>query len=81
MGKKTIMAGVSRADAQQAERLVDEVAAAEILQISRRTLQAWRVKGGGPRYVRVGRAVRYSITDLNSWIDARKASSTSEHAA
>ncbi|MGJ0391177.1 MAG: helix-turn-helix transcriptional regulator [Methylocystis sp.] len=75
------MAGVSRADAQQAERLVDEVAAAEILQISRRTLQAWRVKGGGPRYVRVGRAVRYSITDLNSWIDARKASSTSEHAA
>lgn len=81
MGKKTTASSVARADAQQAERLVDEVAAAEILQISRRTLQAWRVKGGGPRYVRVGRAVRYSVTDLNSWIEARKASSTSEHAA
>ncbi|QGM99649.1 helix-turn-helix transcriptional regulator [Methylocystis parvus] len=81
MGKKITASGGGRADVQQAERLVDEAGAAEILQISARTLQAWRMKGGGPRYVRVGRSVRYSINDLNSWIEARKASSTSDNAA
>lgn len=83
MARKTITSksDAARAATQEAERLVDEGAAADILGVSVRTLQAWRVKGGGPVFVRVGRAIRYAISDLNTWIAGRKASSTSENAA
>ena len=36
-----------------------EMQAAIFLGVSARTLQAWRVRGGGPPYVKIGRAVRY----------------------
>ena len=48
--------------------LLSEVYAAELLGISTRTLQAWRTKGIGPNYVRVGRAVRYRRGDLLEYI-------------
>ena len=38
---------------------LNENQAAEFLGVSARTLQAWRVRGGGPRYVKIGRSVRY----------------------
>lgn len=31
--------------------------------ISARTLQRWRIEGRGPRYVKLGRSVRYRIVD------------------
>ena len=54
--------------------------AAERLSVSPLTLQKWRVTGGGPRYVKVGRGVRYDPVDLANWIEARKVNSTSEAA-
>ncbi|KAA6181768.1 helix-turn-helix domain-containing protein [Thiohalocapsa marina] len=39
--------------------LLTEREAALILSVSARTLQAWRVSGGGPEYVKLGRAVRF----------------------
>ena len=33
------------------ERLIDEKAAGEFLGVTRRTMQNWRLKGGGPKYV------------------------------
>src|SRR5262245_38424398 len=33
--------------------------AAKLLGVSPRTLQAWRLRGGGPPYLKIGRAVRY----------------------
>ena len=50
--------------------LLKEARVAEILSTSVRTLQAWRLKGMGPPYVRVGRAVRYGHADLVEWIEA-----------
>jgi predicted DNA-binding transcriptional regulator AlpA len=38
---------------------LNEFQAAEFLGLSVRTLQAWRVSGDGPSYVKMGRAVRY----------------------
>ena len=32
------------------------------------TLAKLRVKGGGPRFHRFGRAIRYSRVDLESWV-------------
>lgn len=57
--------------------LLNETKAAEYLGISIRTLQAWRVRGNGPVFVKLGRAVRYRPSDLNAWVDARMAASTS----
>ena len=58
-----------------------EVQAGEVLNISIRTLQAWRVRGGGPRFVRLGSAVRYRNDDLAAFIDERTVSSTSDPGA
>jgi excisionase family DNA binding protein len=52
------------------DSLVTEVQTAELLNISIRTLQAWRIKLAGPRFVRVGRAIRYRRSDLTAWIEA-----------
>jgi predicted DNA-binding transcriptional regulator AlpA len=51
-------------------RLLKEDAAAELMDVSVRTLQAWRARQAGPAYVRVGRNVRYRLRDIRSWIDA-----------
>ena len=37
-----------------------EMQAAIFLGVCVRTLQAWRVRGGGPPYFKIGRSVRYS---------------------
>jgi hypothetical protein len=50
--------------------LLTETQVAEILNLSIRTLQMWRVRRAGPKYVQVGRAVRYRRRDLIAWIDA-----------
>ncbi len=50
------------------DALLTEVQAADVLSVSVRTLQAWRAQGRGPRFVRVGRLVRYAKADLLEWI-------------
>jgi len=53
-------------------------AAATYTALSPRTLEALRVKGGGPRYIRIGRAVVYDTRDLDEWLSARVQTSTSD---
>jgi helix-turn-helix protein len=45
----------------------NESQAANLLGVSVRTLQAWRFRGGGPRYIKIGRAVRYQRKVLVSF--------------
>lgn len=45
--------------------------AARFLGLRKSTLEAWRCRGGGPAFVKFGRAVRYRLTDLNDWIESR----------
>ncbi|WP_295586882.1 helix-turn-helix domain-containing protein [uncultured Lamprocystis sp.] len=47
----------------------DEKREAERLGFSVRTLQQWRVKGGGPPYFKLGSAVRYDPVQVDSWLD------------
>lgn len=58
--------------------LLTEAQTADYLSISMRTLQAWRVRGGGPVFIRAGRSIRYRRRDLLGWIEANAATSTSE---
>lgn len=59
--------------------LINEKEAAAYLGYSVRALQGWRVRGGGPRFVKVsGRSVRYRRMDLNAWAESKLVASTSE---
>lgn len=53
--------------------------AARWLKLSESFLNKARLTGEGPRYVRLGRAVRYRGEDLEAWTAARLARSTSEY--
>jgi excisionase family DNA binding protein len=55
--------------------------AAAVLRLSERTLERWRVAGGGPHFVKLGRLVRYREADLATWITAHVATSTSAQEA
>ncbi len=58
---------------------IDTPQAAEYLGgLKPNTLEGWRVQGIGPRYIKIGRLVRYSITDLDAYLEAQKRQSTSQ---
>lgn len=66
-------------DLRHEERLLGQKEAAYILGISPRSLEAWRCKGGGPKFIRYSnRCIRYRRTDLEDWLQLRIKSSTSE---
>jgi predicted DNA-binding transcriptional regulator AlpA len=58
--------------------LFTETQAAQRLLLSVRTLQGWRLTGGGPAYIKAGRAVRYRASDIEQWIEGRRRLSTSD---
>ena len=58
--------------------LINEEHASTILKVSTRTLQAWRVRGCGPKFRKLGRAVRYRLEDLETFVNENVHQSTSE---
>jgi excisionase family DNA binding protein len=58
--------------------LVTEREAAEMLGVRPRTLQAYRLSGGGAPFVKLGRLVRYRISDLEAWAAEHLRTSTSD---
>lgn len=59
-------------------RLLTTPEAARHLSLSTSTLAKLRLSGGGPRYRKLLRAVRYAEADLDAWANARVRSSTSD---
>ncbi|MGO9432375.1 helix-turn-helix transcriptional regulator [Rhodoblastus sp.] len=55
--------------------------AATFLGISVAYLNALRCKGGGPVFVRMGRAVAYHPDDLEKWLADKRRTSTSDRGA
>ena len=61
------------------DQLLTEKEAAELICYTPRALQNWRVRGGGPKYVKVSaRSIRYQRRDVLNWIDSRKRGNTSQ---
>ena len=52
--------------------------AAKYLGLSISTLNKLRCTGGGPAFLKLGRAVRYTPDDLQDWLDSQRVRSTSE---
>jgi predicted DNA-binding transcriptional regulator AlpA len=66
-------------DPDYADRLINEQEAANFLGFSVRALQNWRLRGGGPEYVRVSRrSVRYRRRELIRWADEKLEPHTSD---
>ena len=65
----------------QANTFFNQTEAAELLRLSERTLERWRVEGMGPPFRRFGRRIVYARADLERWADSRCFESTSQEVA
>lgn len=55
--------------------------AARWAKVSESFLNKARLTGGGPKYVRLGRAIRYRVEDLEAWARSGAADFTSGYGA
>lgn len=57
--------------------------AADLLRLSRRTLERWRLEGNGPRYIKLGVGKRsrvvYREAEIEAWVSRSSFGSTSEY--
>jgi hypothetical protein len=60
---------------------LDTSEAAAFLRLKRRSLEAWRLTGSGPRFFRIGRRRYYKRDDLLAWAERQAATSTRDHNA
>ncbi len=60
-----------------ASKLLDTNQLAEQLLNKSNTIEDWRIKGVGPRYIKIGRLVRYRLEDVELWLEAQTRNSTS----
>ena len=65
---KTIESPPSMSDDSQ---LIDEKRLCADLGISSVTATKWRARAEGPRFIKVGRLVRYRRSDVDAWLASR----------
>jgi predicted DNA-binding transcriptional regulator AlpA len=54
-------------------RLLTEHEVANLLALSIKTLRNWRLSGSGPCHLKVGRLVRYRLSDVRAWLGNARA--------
>jgi predicted DNA-binding transcriptional regulator AlpA len=59
-------------------RRLTEREVAERFGLSRRTLQQWRIRGVGPKYLKLGASVRYALDDIEAFERAGARDHTSD---
>ena len=62
-------------------KLLTESEAASQLSLAVTTLRRWRWAGRGPRFIKVGWAVRYDVSDIEKYLDDGRRRSTSDPGA
>jgi predicted DNA-binding transcriptional regulator AlpA len=58
------------------EKLLKSEQAADQLQISPKTLARWRWSGDGPKFVKIGKCVRYRQAEIDRFIEAGQRQNT-----
>jgi len=66
-----------RATGSETTRALTEREVADMLGLSVATLRAWRHRGRGPRFLRLGRSVCYLPSDLADFVRASAVDTTS----
>lgn len=61
---------------QVTDRLVEPKEVADYLVVPAATLAQWRYLGQGPRFLKVGRFVRYRWSDVEAWLAGQSRGST-----
>jgi hypothetical protein len=66
-------------DAKQLDAMVNTPNAAQFLGVSPRCLEQYRIKGGGPQFVRIShRCIRYRMRDLLTYAQDRLRQNTAQ---
>lgn len=65
-------------EASLPKRKLNNAEAASFLNVSESYLNRLRVRGGGPKFSKIGSRVLYDLTELQAWFEARSRSSTSD---
>ena len=60
------------------DQLMTVEQAAQYLGLAVSTLNKWRCHGGGPVFLKMGRAVRYKLENLDNYITGSERQSTSD---
>lgn len=60
--------------------LLDAHEVAALLRVHFQTINGWRVRGEGPRFVKVGTRVRYTRAAIEQWLSEREFKSTADAA-
>jgi predicted DNA-binding transcriptional regulator AlpA len=63
-------AGIKPPSPTKPPEMLNERQVAEFLNVSVKSLQGWRLFRKGPKFVKIGRAVRYRRRDLEKWVDS-----------
>lgn len=60
------------------EPLLITVEVSKVTGHSTRTLEKWRQNGKGPAFLKIGRSVRYRMSDIEAWLEQCRRTSTSD---
>ncbi len=60
------------------KQLLTQKRLSELIDVSERTLERWRVEGSGLVFCRAGRKILYRLEDVDDWLAASRRKSTSE---
>lgn len=65
---------LSAMDARTVElpRFLTQQEVAGVLQVPERTVEDWRLTGNGPPFMKLGRHVRYDLSELVAWARERR---------
>jgi predicted DNA-binding transcriptional regulator AlpA len=58
--------------------LMTEQQASKFLELSPKTLQKYRMQGGGPKFIKIGRKIRYRRKHLDEWLETRTFENTGQ---
>lgn len=59
-------------------KMLTEVEVGQMLGLASETLRTWRARGKGPRFAKLGDAVRYDEDDVKAWVEQRKSPKVDE---